>query len=465
MTTQNTAHHADRVIPLFRAKPAGWSNPDLSILSNSAAPAPDFPRAVLGEIWSDWCGENATAANAPYDYVAASLLTLVAALIGNARVAGFEEWTAPSIIWTANIGSPSAKKSPAMAPFKRAIATLEAELADETYIEDEDAPPPQIHVGDVTPRAAQEVVAANDKGVILVLDELSAMWTEASRPGAEQFYIESHGGGSYIVNRKGQAPLRIPHLSMSMLGGTQPDTVRDLVESRTNRGFASRWLYIYPDAVTGFQRPIRVDQSAAMEAFRRIRRLELNDGGPVRCELSPEAEVEAENWLIQHNEESAKTEGLWQQWCGKQDGMLLRYALVLEHLWWAADPLADPDGPAAISEAAIYAASVFIDSYAKPMAIRAFNQATRPEEEQWASFLARLLRNRHVGAFNARDVRRNELGPVGGLSHSANMAAACEILKAAHLIRHVGARAGGTKGRAPATYEVNPLLLSASDLS
>nr|MBP7650367.1 DUF3987 domain-containing protein [Phenylobacterium sp.] len=266
----------------------------------------------------------------PYDYVAASLVTLAAALIGNARVAGFGEWTAPSIIWTANIGSPSAKKSPAMAPFKRAVAVLEAELADEINIEDEDAAPPQIHVGDITPRAAQEVLAANVKGNVLFLDELSAMFTQANRPGAEQFYIESYGGGSYIVNRKGQAPLRIPHLSMSMLGGTQPDTVRDLIESRTNRGFASRWLYVYPDAVTGFQRPIRVDQADAMAAFRRLRGLDLEGGEPLRCELSSEAEDEAEKWLIQHNEESAQAEGLWQQWCGKQDGMLLRYALVLE---------------------------------------------------------------------------------------------------------------------------------------
>ena len=439
-----------------------WTSPDLSILNNSATPAPEFPRAVLGKHWADWCAENATAANAPCDYVGASLLTMAAALIGNARVAGFGEWTAPPIIWTANVGSPSAKKSPAIAPFKRAIADLEAELADEEYIDDEDAPPPQIHVGDVTPRAAQEVVARNEKGVVLVLDELSAMFTQASRPGAEQFYIESYGGGSYTVNRKGQAPLRIPHLSISMLGGTQPDTVRDLVESKTNRGFASRWLYVYPEPTKGFQRPIRVDQTAAMDGFRRLRRLQLQGGKPVRCDLTSSAEIEAEAWLIRHNEETAEAEGIWQQWCGKQDGMLLRYALVLEHLWWAADATGDETSPEAISEAAIYAAGVFIDAYAKPMAMRAFNHAARPQEERWASFLARLLRNKSVTTFNAREVRRNNLGPVGELAHPDNMAAACEILEAASIIRHVGTRAGETKGRVSSNYEVNPLLLSAA---
>jgi hypothetical protein len=96
------------------------------------------------------------------------------------------------------------------------------------------------------------------------------------------------------------------------------------------------------------------------------------------------------------------------------------------------------------------------------MAMRAFNHAARPQEERWASFLARLFRNKSVTTFNAREVRRNNLGPVGELAHPDNMAAACEILEAASIIRHVGTRAGETKGRVSSNYEVNPLLLSAA---
>lgn len=435
-----------------------WIKPDLALLSGSTVPAPAFPREILGQAWDGWCSEVSASANAPYDYVGASLLTLAAALIGNARVAAFGDWTAPAIIWTVLVGSPSAKKSPAMAPIKRHIAALEAELAEEVYIRD--SPAPQIHVGDVTARAAQEVAAANEKGLLINLDELSGWWSQIRRSGGEQFWLESFGGDSYIANRKGQPPVHIPHLSVSVLGGTQPDTIRDLVESKTDRGFTSRWLYIYPDVISGFQRPTRVDQTKAAEAFRRLRRLELDNSEPIRCDLTLEAEAEAENWLRCHQGVTAKADGLWQQWSGKQDGMLLRYALILEHLWWAADQDGSVAGPTEISVLAIQAAARFIDDYATPMAMRSFNMAARPQDERWAAFLARLLHRQGASQFNARDVRRNAFGPVGRLAQADAMSAACDILEAAHLIRHVGARAGATKGRLAQTYEVNPLLLN-----
>lgn len=444
---------------IVRISGPNWASPDLSLLGGGTAPAPAFPRELLGADWDGWCSEVSASANAPYDYVGASLLTLAAALIGNSRVAAFGDWTAPAIVWTALIGSPSAKKSPAMAPFKRHIAALEAELADEAYVQG--APAPQIHIGDVTARAAQEVATHNEKGLLLNLDELSGWWDQISRSGGEQFWLEAFGGDSYIVNRFDQAPVRIPHLSVSVLGGTQPDTIRKLVESKTDRGFNSRWLYIYPDVVEGFRRPVRVDQTKATGAFQRIRALELDDGEPVRCDLSPEAEVAAEEWLVSHQQVTAKAEGVWQQWSGKQDGMLLRYALILEHLWWAADPSRQKDGPEQIGPLAIQAAAVFIDEYATPMAMRSFNMAARPQDERWAAFLARLIQRQGVRQFNAREVRRNALGPVGQLAQADAMAAACEVLEAAHLIRHTGSRTGATKGRLPQTYEVNPMLLSA----
>ncbi len=61
-----------------------------------------------------------------------------------------------------------------------------------------------------------------------------------------------------------------------------------------------------------------------------------------------------------------------------------------------------------------------------------------------------------------RAARRGSLGPLGRLSQSANMDAACEVLKAAQLIRHVGLRAGGGPGRLSGTYEVNSAVLAAN---
>ncbi len=444
---------------MLKSNSPNWNQPDLSLVNGKTSPAPAFPRHVLGSGWDKWCAETAEAANAPYDYVAVSTITTAAALIGNARTVAFGEWNEPSIIWSVLIGSPSAKKSPAMASIKRHVTALEAELAN---VAEDDGFKPQIRIADVTARAAQEVVADNQKGALLNLDELSGWWAQIGRSGGEQFWLEAFGGAAYTVNRKGQKPLQIAHNSISVLGTAQPDPIRDLLEAKTDRGFTSRFLYIYPDQTSGFTRPKRVDQTAAVVALRRLRDLRLDDGGPVACDLTPEAEDEAHAWLEAHQAETARADGMWQQWNGKQDGMLLRYALVFEHLWWAMSSGAevDLDGPLFVGADALKASADFVTTYAKPMAARSFNMAARPAEERWAAFLARRLQQAGAEVFNAREVRRNALGPIGQLAHAANMEAACGVLEAAHLIRKVGKRAGPTKGRSPETYEVNPALLA-----
>jgi putative DNA primase/helicase len=195
-----------------------------------------------------------------------------------------------------------------------------------------------------------------------------------------------------------------------------------------------------------------------MEALRRLRDLELTDGKPVRCPLDAPAEDAAAEWINSHIAEEQKSSGAWEQWLGKQRGMLLRYALVLQHLWWSMgenDPV-----PTEITPEAIAAAATFIDDYAKPMAARCFGMATRPLNERNASFLARLLARNGVDQFNARAVRRGELlRPVGALADAKQMEEACKLLVDARLIRKNGVREGGTKGRAPGSYEVNPKLL------
>jgi hypothetical protein len=227
-----------------------WRSPDLALVGDTG-PAPAFPVDVLAG-WADWCRDTADAANAPQDYVAASLITTGAALIGNARRVSFGSWTEPSTIWTVLVGSPSAKKSPAMAPSKRAVGLLEAELVAQ---QPNSQPSPQLRIGDVTAQAAAEVVAANPRGVLLQLDEVSGWWAQTNRSGGEQFWLEAFGGNSYVVNRKGKKAHRIENLTISVLGTVQPDPLRDLLQAKTDRGFAARYLYVFPDPITGFRRP------------------------------------------------------------------------------------------------------------------------------------------------------------------------------------------------------------------
>jgi Protein of unknown function (DUF3987) len=360
----------------------------------------------------------------------------------------------------ASLASPSAKKSPAMAPLKRIVSRLENELV--AVHNPDDGRPPQLRIADVTAQAAGEVAAANDKAQLLQLDELSGWWSQINRTGGEQFWLEAFGGGSYTINRKGKAALQIARLNVSVLGTAQPDPLRDLLEAKTDRGFAARYLYVFPEPVTGFKRPKSVDQEVAVTALRRLRDLDLINGQPTVCPLTSEAADAAEEWLGGHIAETEKAHGAWEQWLGKQSGMLLRYALVIQHLRWSMSEDSAEAPPTDIDAPAIRAAGQFISTYAKPMAARTFNMATRPQKERQAAFFARFLQRQELGEFNARDVYRGILGPVGTLSDPERLKEACAILVDASLIRKVGVRAGGSKGRAPATYEVNPALFDHS---
>lgn len=447
------------VVP-FNA-PFNWSNPDTSLLQGTSADRAVFPAGMLGSSLAQWVEAVAHSKNVPVDYVGASLITLAAGLIGNARTTDAIGWMEPSVLWTVLIGNPSAGKSPAMDPFVEMIAEFEAEAAEE--LGDEDQSNWSVHIDDVTAQAAAEVAADSPKGLILMKDELSNWWSRFGQMGGETFWLTAYGARPETVKRKGKRPVHIKRLAISVLGGAQPSTLTQFVCSKENKGFAARWLYISPVPVQGFRIAKPVSIAVAKTVLRRLWNLGLVDGKPVSLPVARQAIARFEQWVdLKRRAAEADAEGVWGQWLGKQGGVALRLALVIEHLWWASDAKpGDVAGPAKISNAAMTAAMKFIDTYASPMASLTLKNAARPTEDQDALRLLRMLANKGERQFNARLLGRGSHGPAGRLSQPSAMAAAIEVLVAAKLIRHVGERADGKAGKRPSLYDVNPILFEA----
>ena len=457
MKTSPTA--ASNVIP-FTAQTFNWTNPDTSLLDGDVAPRPAFPTHLLGKFWAEWVDGVAASKNVPADYVGASLITLAASLIGNARKVEAQSWNEPPILWTVLVGNPSSGKSPAMDPFVEMIAEFEAEAAEE-YVEDEEEDiGGTIHIDDVTAQAAAEVASQNPKGLILTKDELSHWWSRLNQTGGEGFWLKAYGARPETVKRKGKPPLVIRRLAINVLGGAQPTTLQTFVAAKENKGFAARWLYVFPRPVEGFRIAKAVDLRIAQAMLRRLWKLSLDARRPVAVPVTPQAINKFVNWVADKKAEArADEEGIWGQWLGKQGGVALRLALVIEHLRWASDPKSrNADGPSKVSSAAMTAAMNFIDAYAAPMAALTLNNAMRPTNEQDALQLVRLLQKKGESHFNARLLGRGSHGPAGRLSQPSAMAVALEVLMDAKLIRHVGERADGKAGKRPGLYEVNPIL-------
>ena len=107
-----------------------WPAPDMSVLKQGRREVPIFPIGILGPVWSRLASDAAEASSAPVDYVACSVLTVAAALIGNSRwVSPWAGWCEPTIVWCGIVGDPSSNKSPALDFVLTATRSLEAEMA------------------------------------------------------------------------------------------------------------------------------------------------------------------------------------------------------------------------------------------------------------------------------------------------------------------------------------------------
>ena len=126
-------------------------------------------------------------------------------------------------------------------------------------------PPPQVRVRleDTTIEAAQEVLKDSPDGVLLSQDELSGWFGSMdkynSHRGAAKdrgFWLQSFNGGPYAFNRIGRGPGLVPNLSVSLLGGIQPDLIRKLAADAHDDGMLQRMFpIVLRPAVLGSDEP------------------------------------------------------------------------------------------------------------------------------------------------------------------------------------------------------------------
>ena len=109
----------------------------------------------------------------------------------------------------------------------------------------------RLRLEDTTIEAAQEALAGSPNGVLLVQDELSGFFGAMDKYGGHHgaakdrgFWLQSYNGGQYALNRINRGIGLIPNLSVSLLGGIQPDVIRRLASESYDDGFLQRMLLI-----------------------------------------------------------------------------------------------------------------------------------------------------------------------------------------------------------------------------
>jgi hypothetical protein len=229
---------------------------------------PPLPSGLLPNIIEQFAHEEGDLTGADLSGLAVAALAVCAAALPDHRQLQVKKhdpnWLEAARLWVGLIGNPSTKKSPIMLRVTKPLKRLDTELwrkylaAYEVYNElskeeRKHVPHPKqtrLRLEDTTIEAAQEVLKDSPDGVLCIQDELSgwfgAMDKYAGRGAAKDrgFWLQSFHGGPYALNRVSRGAAIIENLSVSLLGGIQPDPVRKIADDSVDDGLLQRLIPI-----------------------------------------------------------------------------------------------------------------------------------------------------------------------------------------------------------------------------
>ena len=489
-----------------------WGKPDLSFLYRKNEP-PKFPIETFSPPIANWLLKTAEGKSAPVDYVAGTLLSASAALIGNSRkVSPWETWAEPCILWIALVGDPSSGKSPAMDPVQDIVKKIEADevpeyeealrqyetdkleaelekanwqkdlkehtgngfaapLMPQSAIEPDIPQRPRLIIRDATTEALSLALQAQPKGLLMHRDELAGWFASFDRynsgkGGDRAFWLECFGGKAFTQDRvkNGANPITIQNLSSSIIGSIQPDRLQSLLMKGDDDGLNSRFLYFYPNKVERKRPSHMVDNRNIERALRKLHGLSMDmddNHKPMQrvIGLSDDASNVFEDWW--RNQGKNTPEGKSSGWHGKLAGLSLRIALVLAYLEWASEY--DAPEPFEVTYLHISRAMYLIDSYLTPMAERAFGTTAKTEADQNVIILANWILETQPKRIVVRDIQRGSLFP--SAVNAETIKQACLQLTALNWLQPDFVRNGYNVGKKQIAFLVSPNLLNSPDIS
>ena len=332
-------------------------------------------------------------------------------------------WREHARMWTALVGPPSRKKTPVfkavMAPLRRLDNDLmRAYLqASEEYeaLSKEDrkasSRPQQrrLIISDTTIEAAQEVMMDSPDGILSEQDELSGWFGSMDRyntkgGGDRAFWLKAFNGGTYNLNRIGRGAKQISNLSISLLGGIQPEPMRKFASESVDDGLLQRMLPVILRPSTVGQ-DVPLDQTAD-DYDGLVRDLYgLRNRGGVTLFFSDGARAIRDRLECEHLELSNALESVSPKLAahyGKYDGIFARLCLI-----WHCIGNAYRQLPLEISEDTAQRVSAFMAEFIRPSAIAFYAGVlgmSAGHEELIA--LASIIVAKGMGEVSARDVQR-----------------------------------------------------------
>jgi Protein of unknown function (DUF3987) len=346
-----------------------------------------FPARVLPDPLRAFVQEQSKALGVDPGYVAAPLLAVLAASIGNARILRIKnDWCVHAILWVVLIAESGGMKSPTIRAVMRWLRMEEDRLnrvhqskmvdfskkkqAEDAAIKAwkdtvrkskkdspadnatlvESAPPrssaPKRErriVEDTTVEAIAPILRDSPRGLLLLRDELSG-WLDGlneykRRGGDTARWNALHEGAELSVDRKGgESPtIHVKRAAVSVCGGIQPGVLaRRLTPDALESGLMARCLLTYPPRSVKAWSEHEVDSEVIRDMrrmFEALFTLEMDwdiDGlCPRELLLTPTARERWVSFVNSHGQLGSTLIGEDASWWSKLESAAARIALIL----------------------------------------------------------------------------------------------------------------------------------------
>ena len=355
---------------------------------------PVLPKGILPEIIERFARIRADQMGIDPGGLAMSAITVAAAVIRDSikiKVKRHENWTESARLWTMLIGDPSYKKSPIMRAAASKIKKLDGDLmraGNKAMLDWQDnggnkgggpmPAMPRLRVEDVTMEATQEVCRYSPDGILVLQDELSGWFGGIEKYSGgkgsakdRSFWLTAFGGGEYAVNRVGRGSFLIDNLSVSILGGVQPDPIRRIVGDATDDGLIQRFLPIILQPAGIGRDEESTDVSYEYDdIIERLHNLQAPDSviGKLPLQFDEGARAIREKLEAKHHKLVSSTEGFNKKLAahiGKFDGIFPRLCIIFHCLEYVSHPDFDAAEPLPITVTQATAARVeaFLSGY------------------------------------------------------------------------------------------------------
>lgn len=235
----------------------------LDLWKKTAAPA--FPESLLPPLLARFAKTRAEMIGCDPSGIAMAALAACGTVIRDTiqlRMKKHDQgWKEQARLWVMLVGDPSRKKTPILRAATKRVGDMDAlmmadyQRAHRDWIEDgSNGTPPvpqRLRISDITMEAAAEVCAANPDGILAVQDELSGWFGgiekySGGKGGAKDrsFWLQAFNGGHYATDRIGRKAAFVENLSISIVGGVQPDPIRRIMSDASDDGLMQRFFPI-----------------------------------------------------------------------------------------------------------------------------------------------------------------------------------------------------------------------------